>query len=273
MSSDRIRLDVYLVNSGCFPSRQKAQEAIEAGIVEVNGRIAQKSGMHLAEGAVVKLVEKPMPYVGKGGVKLEKALQVFQISVQNKICADLGASTGGFTDCLLKNGAAYVYAVDVGHGQLSPVLQGNPRVKNLEGINIRYASPDLFPWAPTFCAMDVSFISLTHLLPVLPEVLPGKWDLVVLVKPQFEAGREKMGKNGVIKDPAVHREVLDRMTDFSLALGYQIRGLSFSPILGGSGNREYLLYLGSPITGNDGLICSPINIEETVKNAFEQVRA
>lgn len=240
------RLDVLLVEKGLVESREKARQAIMAGKVRVNGVTADKPGTFVAEDAVVELLAPACPYVSRGGLKLEKALKVFAVEVKGKVVLDAGASTGGFTDCLLKHGAARVYAVDVGYGQLDWSLRQDPRVVNIERTNIRYFDPG---WAPEekphLITADLSFISLTVVLPRFKELLRPGGEVIALVKPQFEAGRERVGKKGVVRDPAVHREVLERVINAARTEGFYVRGLTHSPITGPEGNIEYFLHLAT----------------------------
>ena len=241
--SKKMRLDVLLVERGLLDSRQKAQANIMAGLVFVNGQRVDKPGTAVAEDAPVEVRGHALPYVSRGGLKLEKAMRTFPITLAGRTCADIGASTGGFTDCMLQNGAVKVYAVDVGYGELAWSLRNDPRVINMERTNIRYLTDEQIPEPIDFISVDVSFISLTLILPVVYRFLREGGSCACLVKPQFEAGREKVGKNGIIKDPAVHLEVLQKIYRFALELGFSVRGLDFSPIKGAKGNIEYLMYL------------------------------
>jgi 23S rRNA (cytidine1920-2'-O)/16S rRNA (cytidine1409-2'-O)-methyltransferase len=235
----RKRADVVLVERGFFASRARAQEAIAAGLVTVNGAVIRKASDSVPEEAVIT-AEQPHPYVSRGGVKLAAALDVFQIDPKDKVCLDIGASTGGFTEVLLKRGASHVYAVDVGHSQLHPKVVGNARVTNLEGTDARSLNADLIPQAADLLVSDVSFISLKLVLPTAIALLKPRAELAVLVKPQFEAGRDHV-KKGIVRDGAVHRAVCEDMTAFIASLGFEIMGLIPSPIEGGDGNREFLL--------------------------------
>ncbi len=235
----RKRADVVLVERGFFASRARAQEAIAAGLVTVNGAAIRKASDGVAADATIT-AEQPHPYVSRGGVKLAAALDAFRIDPNGKICLDIGASTGGFTEVLLMRGAAHVYAVDVGHGQLHPKVAGDPRVTNLEGTDARSVSGELVPQAADLLVSDVSFISLKLVLPAAVALLRPSAELAVLVKPQFEAGRDHV-KKGIVRDEAVHRAVCETMTAFVASLGFEIIGLVPSPIEGGDGNREFLL--------------------------------
>ena len=239
----KIRLDQYLVQHGLIQSRERAKAMIMAGVVYVNGQKADKAGDMVKEDAVVEVRGHDIGYVSRGGLKLEKAMQVFPLSPRGKVCMDIGASTGGFTDCMLQNGAAKVYAVDVGYGQLAWSLRTDPRVVNMERTNIRNVTPDQLDDPIAFFSVDVSFISLHHIFPVARAVTPPDAVGVCLVKPQFEAGREKVGKNGVVRDPATHREVLLRAMGYAVDNGFGVRGLDFSPVKGPEGNIEYLMFV------------------------------
>lgn len=235
----RKRADVALVEGGFFASRARAQEAIAAGLVTVNGAVIRKASDPVPEDAVIT-AEQPHPYVSRGGVKLAAALDLFQIDPENKVCLDVGASTGGFTEVLLNRGAAHVYAVDVGHGQLHPTIAGHARVTNLEGTDARSLNADLIPQPADLLVSDVSFISLKLVLPAAVALLKPQAELAVLVKPQFEAGRDHV-KKGIVRDGAVHRAVCEDMRAFVASLGFEVMGLIPSPIEGGDGNREFLL--------------------------------
>lgn len=241
--SAKTRLDVLLTERGLEESRQRAQAVIMSGVVYVNGRKADKPGMAVAPDAQVEIRGEKLPYVSRGGLKLEKAMKSFPIRLEGAVCGDIGASTGGFTDCMLQNGAAKVYAVDVGRGQLAWKLRNDPRVVCLERTNARYLSREQVPEELSFASVDVSFISLALILPPLAALLADGGQVVSLVKPQFEAGREKVGKKGVVRDPAVHLEVLERFLGHARAAGLTPLGLTYSPIRGPEGNIEYLGYL------------------------------
>ena len=239
----KIRLDQYLVQHGLIQSRERAKAMIMAGVVYVNGQKADKAGDMVKEDAVVEVRGHDIGYVSRGGLKLEKAMQVFPLSPRGKVCMDIGASTGGFTDCMLQNGAAKVYAVDVGYGQLAWSLRTDPRVVNMERTNIRNVTPDQLDDPIAFFSVDVSFISLHHIFPVARAVTTPDAVGVCLVKPQFEAGREKVGKKGVVRDPATHREGLVRAMGYAVDNGFGVRGLDFSPVKGPEGNIEYLMFV------------------------------
>lgn len=239
----KTRLDQYLCQHGFAQSRERAKALIMEGIVYVNEEKSDKPGNMIAEDAVVEVRGRDLPYVSRGGLKLEKALQIFPLSLSEKVCMDIGASTGGFTDCMLKNGAAKVYAVDVGYGQLAWPLRCDERVVNMERTNIRTVTPDMLADPIDFFSADVSFISLRHIFPVAYAVTALDAEGVCLVKPQFEAGKEKVGKKGVVRDSAVHREVLLAVSRCAAENGFSCVDASFSPIKGPEGNIEFLLYI------------------------------
>ena len=237
------RLDVLLVNRGMFESRAKAQAAVMAGQVLVNEQKIDKPGTPVAPEVTIRLLGNKLPYVSRGGLKLEKAMKCFPLTPNGKVCMDIGASTGGFTDCMLQNGAVKVYAVDVGYGQLAWSLRTDARVVNMERTNIRYVTPEDLAEPIEFFSVDVSFISLHHIFPVAQRITTPDAMGVCLVKPQFEAGREKVGKNGVVRDPAVHREVLHNAMSYAAENGFVVRGLDYSPVKGPEGNIEYLMFV------------------------------
>lgn len=239
----RIRLDVAVTEQGLAPSREKAKALIMAGQVYVNNQKITKAGTEIKPEDTVEVRGKTLQYVSRGGLKLEKAMQVFPISLKNKTCMDVGASTGGFTDCMLQNGAVKVYSIDVGYGQLAWKLRCDERVVNLERTNFRYVTRELVPDAIDFASVDVSFISLKLILPVLQTLLCDGGQAVCLIKPQFEAGKEKVGKKGVVRDLNVHLEVVEKVIALALENGFSVKGLAFSPIKGPEGNIEYLIYL------------------------------
>lgn len=237
------RLDVELVNRGLVESREKGRALIMEGAVYVNGQKAYKAGDKVKDGMNIEIRGAKLRYVSRGGLKLEKALDVFPITLDGCVCMDIGASTGGFTDCMLQNGAKKVYAVDVGYGQLAWKLRSDERVVNIERTNIRYIDFDLVELPLDFVSTDVSFISLSHVLPVAYKLLKDGGEMVALIKPQFEAGREQVGKKGVVRDIAVHSEVIKKITSLAFDTGFSVRGLDFSPIKGPEGNIEFLMYL------------------------------
>lgn len=237
------RLDVALVERGLIASREKAKVVIMEGLVYVNGQKSDKAGAQVKDDDKIEVRGETLRYVSRGGKKLEKAMQVFPITLNDCICIDIGASTGGFTDCMLQNGASRVYAVDVGYGQLAWKLRTDARVVNLERTNFRYVTEKEIPEKLQFASIDVSFISLSRILPALSPLLAEENDVACLIKPQFEAGKEKVGKKGVVRDPATHREVIERVTAFMLEEGFSVFGITFSPITGPEGNIEYLAHL------------------------------
>lgn len=246
------RLDMLLLKRGCAGSRERARALIMEGKVFVNGQREDKAGSTFDETALIEVRGPALRYVSRGGLKLEKAVSAFQLELAGKICLDIGASTGGFTDCMLQNGAEKVYAVDVGHGQLAWTLRQDERVVCLERTNIRYVTEEEVPEKLDFASCDVSFISLTKVLGPVRALLKEGGRMVCLIKPQFEAGREKVGKKGVVRDEAVHREVVEKIRDFALANGFSVLGLSFSPVKGPEGNIEYLIYLEKSDAPADG---------------------
>jgi 23S rRNA (cytidine1920-2'-O)/16S rRNA (cytidine1409-2'-O)-methyltransferase len=238
------RLDLLLVDLGLFPTFSRAQAAVMAGLVRVDGQVEDKPGHQVPADAVVELAGPPHPYVSRGGVKLAGALDAFELDVSGCVALDLGASTGGFTDCLLQRGATRVYAVDVGRGQLDQRLRADPRVVSMEGVNARNLTPDDLPDSVDLVAVDVSFISLTKILPAVPSLLTDNaLGAVALVKPQFEAGREAVCKGGVVRDPAVWRECMERVARTAAELGLEPVDVSASPIRGPKGNVEFFLLL------------------------------
>lgn len=244
MSSKKERLDILLVENGLFETREKAKRAIMAGLVYGNEERLEKPGEKVSRDVLLTIKGQTLPYVSRGGLKLEKAIKEFDINVQDKIMIDIGSSTGGFTDCALQNGAKLSYALDVGYNQLAWKLRQDERVVVMERTNFRYVTPaDFDKGMPEFASIDVSFISLRLIFPVLKTILRPQSDIIALVKPQFEAGKELVGKKGIVRDPEVHEHVLDEMIRFVLKEGYNIHNLSFSPITGGDGNIEFLLHL------------------------------
>lgn len=239
----KTRLDVAVFEGGYAPSREKAKAIIMAGLVYVNNQKVDKAGFELKEGDVLEVRGKTLKYVSRGGLKLEKAMECFPITLTDKICMDVGASTGGFTDCMLQNGAKKVYSIDVGYGQLAWKLRTDDRVVNLERTNFRYVDNTVVKDKIDFSSVDVSFISLSHILPVLSTLLTDTGEAVCLIKPQFEAGREKVGKKGVVRDLNVHLEVVKKVIGLALDNGFDVLGLEFSPIKGPEGNIEYLIFI------------------------------
>ena len=237
------RLDVMMVNRGLAESREKAKAIIMSGIVYVDNIKEDKAGSTFDEKAQIEVRGNTLKYVSRGGLKLEKAMDCFGVSLAGKVAMDVGSSTGGFTDCMLQNGAVKVYSVDVGHGQLAWKLRNDERVVCMEKTNIRYVTPDDIEDRIEFASIDVSFISLTKVLSPVKELLTDDGEIVCLIKPQFEAGREKVGKKGVVRDQKVHVEVVEMIVDFARQIGFKTLDLSYSPIKGPEGNIEYLLYI------------------------------
>ena len=261
------RLDVLLVNRGLAASREKAKAIIMSGSVYVDGQKEDKAGQTFPEEANIEVRGSTLKYVSRGGLKLEKAMECFDVSLSGKICMDVGSSTGGFTDCMLQNGAVKVYAVDVGHGQLDWKLRNDQRVICMEKTNIRYVKPDDIEDRIQFSSIDVSFISLTKVLGPVKELLTDDGEIVCLIKPQFEAGREKVGKHGVVRDASVHKEVIDMVMNYAVSLNFKVLNLEFSPVKGPEGNIEYLLHLLKHQSGEYSSI--PVDSGEIVRKAHE----
>ncbi len=262
------RLDVALAERGLILSREKAKVVIMEGLVYVNGQKSDKAGAQVKDDDTIEIRGETLRYVSRGGKKLEKAMQVFPISLEGCTCIDIGASTGGFTDCMLQNGAKKVYSVDVGYGQLAWSLLTDERVVNLERTNIRYVTEEQIPDPIDFISVDVSFISLTLVLPVAWKLLKDQACMVCLVKPQFEAGKDKVGKKGVVREPQIHKEVIRKVADCAVGLGFAVKGLDYSPIKGPEGNIEYLLFLQK--TDSEGGLSDEI-IDQTVAAAHESL--
>ncbi|WP_432628272.1 TlyA family RNA methyltransferase [Brotaphodocola sp.] len=262
------RLDVMLVNRGLATSREKAKAIIMSGIVYVDGQKEDKAGSMFEDKVNVEVRGTTLKYVSRGGLKLEKAMTHFGVQPQGKVCMDVGSSTGGFTDCMLQNGAIKVYAVDVGHGQLDWKLRNDPRVVCMEKTNIRYVTPDDIPDKIGLSSIDVSFISLTKVLGPVKALLADDGQVVCLIKPQFEAGREKVGKKGVVREKSTHLEVIRKVMEFASEIGFEILNLEYSPIKGPEGNIEYLLHLQNH---TDGQIRGEFPVdEEAVVEAAHQ---
>lgn len=262
------RLDVLLVKKNLAESREKAKAVIMAGIVYVDDQKEDKAGSMFEETAKIEVRGSTLKYVSRGGLKLEKAMTHFGVTLDQKICMDVGASTGGFTDCMLQNGAVKVYSVDVGHGQLAWKLRNDPRVVCMEKTNIRYVTPEEIPDKIQFVSIDVSFISLTKVLGPVKALMEPDGQVVCLIKPQFEAGREKVGKKGVVRERSVHLEVIRMVAAFAGSIGFEALHLEFSPIKGPEGNIEYLLHLRNDAGGNI-YENSSIDAEEIVNQAHE----
>ncbi|KRG08719.1 TlyA family RNA methyltransferase [Lederbergia galactosidilytica] len=275
MKIKKQRLDVLLVERGLVETREKAKRTIMAGLVFSNETRLDKPGEKIAIDLPLQVKGNPLPYVSRGGLKLEKALAEFRLTVKDKVMLDIGASTGGFTDCALQNGAKMVYALDVGYNQLAWKLRNDPRVVVMERTNFRYVKPEnLDGGMPSFATIDVSFISLTLILPVLKGLLTPESDVIALIKPQFEAGREEVGKKGIVREKTIHVKVVDKIKQFSLQQGYDIQNVSFSPITGGEGNIEFLIHLSwsgfvnQNGSGSDFSAISTIEVVEQAHNQF-----
>jgi len=269
------RLDLLLVQRKLVKSREKAKAIIQSGNVYVNGRVADKAGSLIEEDAIIEIKDNPLKYVSRGGLKLEKALDSFRISLEGRICMDVGASTGGFTDCMLKRGAKKVYAVDVGSDQLDSSLREDDRVISMEKTNIRYLSPEQIKDDISFISVDVSFISLTKVLDAIWRLLSDQGELVALIKPQFEVGAENLGKRGVVKDKKAHINAIKSVSNYAISLGFSCIGLDYSPIRGPEGNIEYLLYLikgASSETDDAGRMTSSQRLQELVDEAHSTLK-
>lgn len=260
------RLDVLLVKRNLASSREKAKAIIMSGNVFVDGQREDKAGTAFPEEVSIEVKGHTLPYVSRGGLKLEKAIRNFDVSVKGKVCTDVGASTGGFTDCMLQNGAVKVFAIDVGRGQLDWKLRQDDRVVCMEKTNIRYVTPEDLGESIDFSSIDVSFISLTKVLQPVSNYLTANGQIVALIKPQFEAGREKVGKKGVVRDASTHVEVIQKVIDYALSIGLRVCNLEFSPIRGPEGNIEYLIHLEKTQKPE---IKEDIEIERVVKQAFD----
>lgn len=268
--SKKERLDILLVEKGIFPTREKAKSAIMAGEVLVEGERVNKSGQRIKVESNISVIKKETAYVSRGGEKLEKAVKVFNINVKGKRVIDVGASTGGFTDCLLKFGAEKVYCIDVGYGQLAWKLQKDNRVVVIDRTNIRYLTSDKFDDLFELATIDVSFISLDKVLPTVYNLIKERGEVVALIKPQFEAGREFIQKGGLVKKAEVHQMVIERVSDKAQKIGFSIQALTFSPLKKASGNIEYLIYLVKN-SGKDRIDNFPQIVEEVVKQAHQEL--
>ena len=280
--SEKQRADVALVERGLCESRTKAQVRIMAGEVYVGTRRIDKASELIKPEDELEIRGKSTPYASRGGLKLEKAITSFQADLRGKVCMDIGAATGGFTDVCLQNGAAHVYAIDVGYGQFSWKLRNDPRVTLYERTNARLLTPDMLPLHPTVTVMDVSFISIRLILPVAAQLMGEEGVFYTLIKPQFEAGREKVGKKGVVREKSTHLEVIQMVMAYAAEIGFEIRNLEFSPIKGPEGNIEYLLYLHKPeqaseetVTGEEALAKAekecPVSPEQVVEEAHMEL--
>lgn len=260
-----MRLDIEMTARGLARSRERAKELIRQGLVTVDGRVVSKPSAEVSETAEIQCTGG-LSYVGRGGLKLEKAVAAFEIDLNGKTCIDIGASTGGFTDCMLQNGAAKVYAVDVGHDQLAEELRSDSRVVSMEGTDIRAVTPEALGGGADFIGADVSFISLELILPSVKNLLSAEGCACLLIKPQFEAGREAVGKNGIVKDKKTHVRVIEKMIAAVKCNGLTVGGLDFSPIRGGEGNIEYLIFIKAQGADAD------ISAERTVGRAFSELK-
>lgn len=265
------RLDVLLVKRNLAGSREKAKAIIMSGIVYVDGQKEDKAGTTFPEDVQIEVRGHTLPYVSRGGLKLEKALKCFNVSVEGKVCTDVGSSTGGFTDCMLQNGAVKVYAIDVGRGQLDWKLRQDERVVCMEKTNIRYVKPEDLGEPIDFSSIDVSFISLSKVLGPIRDYLTDNGQITALIKPQFEAGREKVGKKGVVRDKSTHIEVIDNVIAYALSIGFRVLDLTFSPIKGPEGNIEYLVHL-EKCQPQEAAVEEKIDVKTVVSEAFEALR-
>ena len=261
------RLDVLLVKRNLASSREKAKAVIMSGNVYVDGQKEDKPGTAFDDQCRIEVRGHTLPYVSRGGLKLEKALREFDLSVEGKVCTDVGSSTGGFTDCMLQNGAKKVYPLDVGRGQLDWKLRQDERVVCMEKTNIRYVTPEDIGEPVEFSSIDVSFISLTKVLKPIRDYLTEDGEIAALIKPQFEAGREKVGKKGVVREASTHREVIEKVTGYARQIGFDVLELDYSPIRGPEGNIEYLVHL-KKCRREEGETVSGVDIDETVEQAF-----
>ncbi len=269
MSGKSERIDILLVKQGKVPNCEKAKQLIMAGEVVVNDQIVDKPGRLIPTDSTITL-RNSCPYVSRGGYKLEKALKAFGINVEGKTAIDVGSSTGGFTDCLLQNGAVFVYSVDVGYGQLDWNLRNDKRVYVLERTNIRYVNPDQFDRTIELATIDVSFISLDKIVPVVASITSNDADIIALIKPQFEARRKLVGRGGVVKDPNTHYDVIHKVCEMALKNGFEIDGITYSPIKGPSGNIEYLIWLQKTISDREILVPDEI-ISKVVADAHDDL--
>jgi 23S rRNA (cytidine1920-2'-O)/16S rRNA (cytidine1409-2'-O)-methyltransferase len=272
MKNKKERLDVLLVERGMIETREKAKRAVMAGLVYSNEQRLDKAGEKVDSEIPLTIKGNVLPYVSRGGLKLEKALKEFNIDISGKKMIDIGSSTGGFTDCALQNGALMSYALDVGYNQLAWKLRQDERVVVMERTNFRYVTPaDLTQGMPEFASIDVSFISLTLILPVLKTLLVDNSEVVALIKPQFEAGKAQVGKKGIVRDPAVHKSVIEKIIDHSVQVGYQVLNLSYSPITGGDGNIEFLIHLKWSSSGQGENLLT-VTADEIVKKAHLELK-
>ncbi len=266
--ASKIRLDVALVEKGFAESREKAKAMIMAGIVFVNNQKSDKAGNTVKDDDIIDVRGETLKYVSRGGLKLEKAVSAFDLDLKDYVCADIGASTGGFTDCMLQNGAKKVYAIDVGYGQLAWKLRTDDRVVNLERTNFRYVTEEQIPEKLDFASVDVSFISLSLILPVMHNLLKDNGRAVCLIKPQFEAGKENVGKKGVVREKSVHIAVVEKICNLVLESGFSLLGLDFSPVKGPEGNIEYLCYIMKSVTPEKLCEVNPTDVVDASYNAL-----
>ena len=257
------RLDLLMMERNMAPSREKAKALIMAGVVFVDGQREDKAGTMIPDTAEIIVKDNSLKYVSRGGLKLEKSINEFNVDVNGKVCMDVGSSTGGFTDCMLQNGAVKVYAIDVGRGQLDWKLRNDERVVSMEKTNIRYVLPEHLDDVPEFSSIDVSFISLSKVLPVVHTLLADGGHVVALVKPQFEAGREQVGKKGIVREPKIHLEVIHKVIGFAVENGFFVENLTFSPVRGMEGNIEYLIYLRKADEGEELSVDEVLNRIDT----------
>ena len=263
--AEKNRLDVYLTEHGFCESREKAKALIMAGVVFVNNQKSDKAGNTVKPDDIVEVRGETLKYVSRGGLKLEKAVDVFNLNLDGFVCADIGASTGGFTDCMLQNGACRVYAIDVGYGQLAWKLRTDERVINLERTNFRYVTSEQVPDLLDFASVDVSFISLSHILPVMRNILKENGKAVCLIKPQFEAGKENVGKKGVVREKSVHIAVIKKITELIKENNFSLLGLDFSPVKGPEGNIEYLCYIEK---NDEASVLTDVTAEDVVERSY-----
>ena len=266
--SEKIRLDIALVNLGHAESREKAKALIMAGIVYVNNQKCDKAGDTVKPSDIIEVRGDKLPFVSRGGLKLDKAIKYFNISLKNCVCADIGASTGGFTDCMLQNGASKVYAIDVGYGQLAWKLRCDERVINLERTNFRYVTKEIVDDALDFASVDVSFISISHILPVMRTLMKDGAKAVCLIKPQFEAGKDGVGKKGVVRDKNVHISVINKIIGLLQENLFTLLGLTYSPVKGPEGNIEYLCYIEK---SDNFEIKTDVSAEEVVEASYNEL--
>ena len=269
MNNMKERLDVLLVKRNLAESREKAKAIIMSGNVFVEGQREDKAGTTFPEEVQIEIKGHTLPYVSRGGLKLEKAMKVFDVTVEGKVCTDVGSSTGGFTDCMLQNGAVKIFAIDVGRGQLDWKLRQDERVVCMEKTNIRYVTPEDIGEPIDFSSIDVSFISLTKVLEPIRNYLTPEGEIVALIKPQFEAGREKVGKKGVVRERSTHHEVIEKVAQYAHSIGFEILNIDFSPIKGPEGNIEYLIHLKKCPDGQPPEIS--VDLSSVVDHAFEEL--